>query len=65
MADQKPWLGPDTFPTIWIWICVVFNFIGILSHFMLIISETVIIFNNFNNYVNQYGHSYRKFTPPL
>jgi hypothetical protein len=60
MADSRSWLGSHTFPTIWIWICVFFNLIGILSLIMLIVAEFVIIVDDFNNYVSQYGHSYRK-----
>lgn len=60
MADKKQWIGKDTFPTIWIWICVFFNIIGILAVIMLIVAEVVIIVNDFNNYIDQYGHSYRE-----
>lgn len=56
---KREYVGKETFPTIWNWICVVFNVIGILAVIMLIIAEIIIIANNFNNYVDQYGHSYR------
>ncbi|OXG20432.1 hypothetical protein C366_01965 [Cryptococcus neoformans Tu401-1] len=58
MADKKPWLGPETFPTIWIWICLVFNLIGIAALIMLIIAEFVILVNDYSNYHAQYGYSY-------
>ena len=59
--DKKPWLGADTLPTVWIYICVVFNLIGIIAAVMLIIAEIVILSVNFTHYVDQYGHKYRSF----
>lgn len=56
---KRQYIGKETFPTIWIWICVLFNLIGILAVVMLIIAEIIIISNDFNNYVAQYGHAYR------
>ena len=60
MADKKPWLGQETLPAVWIWICFFFNLVGILAVLILIIAEMVILVNNFNNYTDQYGHNYRK-----
>jgi cellulose synthase/poly-beta-1,6-N-acetylglucosamine synthase-like glycosyltransferase len=58
---KKQYIGKETFPMIWIWICVFFNFIGMLAVFMLIIAEILVIAKDFNNYVDQYGHSYRMY----
>jgi hypothetical protein len=60
MADKKPWIGKETLPTVWVWICVLFNIVGILALLMLIIAELVIIVNDFSNYKDQYGQSYRE-----
>lgn len=62
MADKESWLGPETFPTIWIWICLVSNLIGIAALIMLIIAEFVILINDYSNYHAQYGYSYREFS---
>ncbi|WWC58083.1 uncharacterized protein I303_100618 [Kwoniella dejecticola CBS 10117] len=56
--DKKPWLGKETFPTIWIWICFLFNIVGILALLILIVAEFIIIVADFHNYVAQYGHNY-------
>ncbi|WVQ64771.1 uncharacterized protein L199_002939 [Kwoniella botswanensis] len=59
MADEKkPWLGRETWPTVWIWICFLFNLVGILALIILIVAEVFIIVANFHNYVAQYGHHY-------
>jgi hypothetical protein len=58
--EKKEYIGQETFPTLWIWACVLANMIGILSVIMLIIAELVLIGNDFTNYVDQYGHSYRE-----
>ncbi|WVQ80453.1 hypothetical protein IAT38_002558 [Cryptococcus sp. DSM 104549] len=58
MADKKPWLGPETFPTIWIWICFIFNIFGILVFMMLIVAEFVVLVNDYHNYTAQYGYHY-------
>ena len=58
---KKAWLGADTLPTVWIYICVIFNLIGILAAIMLIIAELVILSVNFTHYVDQYEHKYRSF----
>lgn len=58
---KKVYIGQETFPTLWIWGCVLANMIGILAVIMLIIAEFVLLGNNFNNYVDQYGHSYRQY----
>lgn len=60
MADKKPWLGVETAPQLWIYICITFNWIGILALVQLIICEIVLITNDFNNYTKQYGHGYRE-----
>ncbi|WVW81753.1 hypothetical protein I302_103749 [Kwoniella bestiolae CBS 10118] len=56
--NKKPWLGKETWPTVWIWICFLFNVVGILALIILIVAEVVIIVANFHNYVAQYGHHY-------
>ncbi|ODO01965.1 hypothetical protein L198_02696 [Cryptococcus wingfieldii CBS 7118] len=56
--EKKPWLGKDTFPTIWIWICFIFNVFGILAFIMLIVAEFVVLVNDFSNYHAQYGYHY-------
>ncbi|KIR30043.1 hypothetical protein I309_00910 [Cryptococcus deuterogattii LA55] len=58
MADKKPWLGPESFPTIWIWICFAFNLIGVAALIMLIIAEFVVLINDYSNYHAQYGYNY-------
>ena len=58
-AEKEPWLGRNTFPKVWIWICVIFNLIGILAMFQLTIAQIVVLANDYNNYVNQYGYHYR------
>ncbi|WVQ76363.1 hypothetical protein IAR50_006028 [Cryptococcus sp. DSM 104548] len=58
MADRKPWLDKDFFPTIWIWICFFFNTFGILAFIMLIVAEFVVLVNDFENYHAQYGSHY-------
>lgn len=60
MADKKQWIGKETLPTVWVWICVLFNIVGILALLMLVIAELVIIVNDFSNYKDQYGQSYRE-----
>ncbi|WVO23587.1 uncharacterized protein IAS62_004942 [Cryptococcus decagattii] len=58
MADKKPWLVPEIFPTIWIWICFAFNLIGIAALIMLTIEEFVVLINDYSNYHAQYGYNY-------
>ena len=61
MADEKKhWLGKDTFPTIWLWNCVLFNWVGMFALVMLIAAEFVIIVNNWITYHRAYGYSYRE-----
>jgi hypothetical protein len=54
------YIGEHTFPTIWVYVCVFFNLVGIGAVLMMVIAEVVIITNDFDNYVDQYGHSYRE-----
>ncbi|RXK39102.1 hypothetical protein M231_03607 [Tremella mesenterica] len=55
---KKEWLGRETFPTIWLFICLIFNWIGILALLMLAIAELVIIVNNWKTYHDTYGYKY-------
>lgn len=52
-------IGKDTFPTIWIYICILFNLVGIASLLMTMIAEMVIIVQNYTAYVDFYGYNYR------
>jgi len=63
VAPSKPFIGADTFPTIWIWICFFFNVFGILALIQLAVAEIIILTNNFNHYIDQYGHRYRTVSP--
>ncbi|OCF38629.1 hypothetical protein I317_07598 [Kwoniella heveanensis CBS 569] len=58
MGDKKEWLGKETFPTIWIYICLFFNIVGLLAVILLIVAEFIVLVNDFHNYVSQYGYRY-------
>lgn len=56
---KTEWLGRDTFPRLWIWVCIAFNWVGILALLLLAIAEVVLISNDYRNYVHVMGYKYR------
>ncbi len=59
IKPKRPLIGAHTLPTVWIYICVAFNLIGVLAVTMLVIAEIIILASNFTHYVDQYGQNYR------
>jgi hypothetical protein len=58
MADKEPWIGKGTFPRLFIYLCVLVNLLGIAALIILIVTEFIILVNNYQSYVARYGYHY-------
>ena len=58
MADK--WLGKDTAPRLFIYLCLIINLLSIAALIILVIAEFIILVNNYRSYVARYGYHYGK-----
>jgi hypothetical protein len=63
MADKEPWIGKGTFPRLFIYLCVLVNLLGIAALIILIVTEFIILVNNYQSYVARYGYHYGQSNP--
>lgn len=62
MSDTK-WTPKGFFPRLFIWLCILVNIAGIVALIILIVTEFIILVNNYQSYVARYGYHYRM-SPP-
>lgn len=60
MADGK-WLGKDTAPRLFIYLCLIINLLSVAALIILIIAEFIILVNNYRSYVARYGYHYGQY----
>jgi hypothetical protein len=65
MADKEGWVGKGTFPRLFIYLCILVNLLGIAALLILIVTEFVILVNNYQSYVARYGYHYGEFPSSL
>lgn len=63
MADKEGWVGKGTFPRLFIYLCILVNILGIAALLILIVTEFIILVNNYQSYVARYGYHYGEFPP--
>jgi hypothetical protein len=62
MADK--WTPKGFFPRIFMYIAAIVNILGVVALIILIVTEFIILVNNYQSYVARYGYHYRM-SPPL
>lgn len=57
MADK--WTAKGFFPRIFMYIALLVNLAGVIALIILIVTEFIILVNNYQSYVARYGYHYR------
>jgi hypothetical protein len=63
MADK--WTPKGFFPRIFMYIALLVNIAGVIALIILIVTEFIILVNNYQSYVARYGYHYRMSLFPL